>query len=69
MHDRQQQEERPGEVDEIDAVAHRMLDEPRESGQQTRYAEAGHDPDDDPDMNELIVCELGVHGLLLEREL
>jgi hypothetical protein len=37
MHDRQQQEERPGEMRQVDAIAHRMLDEPRQSGQQPRH--------------------------------
>jgi hypothetical protein len=76
MHDRQQQEERPGEMHEMDAVAHRMLDEPRQAGQQARDAEAGHDADDEPDMYELIVRDLGVLGCSdprsspgLEREL
>jgi hypothetical protein len=61
MHDGQQQEECPGEMHEVDAIAHRVLDEPRQSGQQPRHREAGHDADDDPDMDELIVRE--VHGL------
>jgi len=39
-----------------------MLDEPRQAGQQPRHAELGHDPDDDPDMDDLIVRELRVQG-------
>lgn len=62
MHDGQQQEERPGQVDEIDAVPRRMLDEAGETREQPGDAEAGHDADDDPDMDELIVGQNRIHA-------
>lgn len=57
MHAGQQQEERPGQVDEMDAVPPRMLDEAGKAGEQPGDAEAGHDADDDPDMDELIMSQ------------
>ncbi|HEY3149996.1 MAG TPA: hypothetical protein VGJ75_26775 [Dongiaceae bacterium] len=62
MHDRKQQEQRPAEMHQIDSVARRMLDKARQPGQQPRHGEAGDDPDDDADVNELVVRELLVHS-------
>lgn len=41
-------------------IAHRVLDEPRQPGQQPRHRKTGHDADNDPNVDKLIVRE--VHG-------
>lgn len=41
----------------MDAVPPRMLDEAGKAGEQPGDAEAGHDADDDPDMDELIMSQ------------